>query len=202
MENTIAKKSVCMQRVCTAKPRVVFSVLSARMFCDDAMSSNARHDAETDTERQDVPWMISLAVGGLGGAINAALTRQLHLAPVLITAAPSQRVDAVQLGVLGNVVIAAAASAMGALTMAGGCPEAAPSETQAMLAAGGGLSIGFVVARWCTSEADKLLLRRAVCSASIAPAAHPDTVAALEHAHPLAVYHAAKAMMPRRTGHR
>ena len=58
--------------------------------------------------------------------------------------------------------------------------------------------VGFVTAGWIVAERDKLLLHQAVCSAATAPAAHPDTVQALAHASPDAVFEAVKALMPRR----
>lgn len=58
--------------------------------------------------------------------------------------------------------------------------------------------IGFVTAGWLAAIRDVHVLRAAVCRAATAPAAHPDTVHALAHASPDAVYDAVAALLPRR----
>jgi hypothetical protein len=58
------------------------------------------------------------------------------------------------------------------------------------------LGIGFGTARLVTNEADKRLLHEAVCKASAAPAAPPDTVRAMETAQPWAIYLTTDALLP------
>jgi hypothetical protein len=150
-----------------------------------------------------VTWTISLAIGAVAGAINAVLTGNLHLLPAAIRAETSRRIDAVQIGLIGNMTVAAAATMACAFALGSlGCEMVPTNDVRRALAAGAALLIGFAVARWCTSETDKRLLRSAVCKASAAPAAHPEAVSALETAPPMVIYRAADELMPRRTGHR
>lgn len=58
--------------------------------------------------------------------------------------------------------------------------------------------VGFVTAGWLAALRDVDVLRAAVCRAATAPAAHPDTVSALAHASPDAVYDTVAALLPRR----
>jgi hypothetical protein len=58
------------------------------------------------------------------------------------------------------------------------------------------VGIGFGAARLATNEADKRLLHEAVCKASAAPAAPPDTVRAIEVAPPWEVYTTTDELMP------
>lgn len=58
--------------------------------------------------------------------------------------------------------------------------------------------IGFVTAGWLAALRDVDVLRAAVCRAATAPAAHPDTVSALAHASPDAVYDTVVSLIPRR----
>jgi hypothetical protein len=147
-------------------------------------------------------WLLTFALGGAAGAVNAALAGNLHMLPRLLRAS-SSRIEAVQVGLIGNIVIAGAASMACALALTGGGCPIPPANGLAQIGAGGAAAfIGFAAARWCTNEADKRLLHRAVCKASEAPAAHPDLVMTLETARPLDIYIVANDLMPRRTGFR
>ena len=123
-------------------------------------------------------WIWTAALGGAGGAVSASLARQ-RPGRVPITAAVAGATAAATAWMIG---VAAPAIQLGAP----GIPSALAF-----------FWIGFVTAGWLAAERDKLLLRRAVCSAATAPAAHPDTVQALAHASPDAVYEAVQALVPR-----
>jgi hypothetical protein len=57
--------------------------------------------------------------------------------------------------------------------------------------------VGFLTCRAVSNELDKALLRSAVRSAAVAPAAHPDVAKALERVPPYAVYELANTLAPR-----
>jgi hypothetical protein len=106
-------------------------------------------------------------------------------------------------GLLGNVAVGLimSASVFWLLEVVGRgiTPESGAST---WLPAGLALVLAFVTARALTSEADKVTLRRAVCKAASAPAAHPDTVRAMERA-PLSVLTSlVDDLVLRRVGHR
>jgi hypothetical protein len=137
-------------------------------------------------------------LGGVGGALNAALTDNLHLLPLVISVkSPDKQI--LHIGFVGSVCIGALAAGGTAAALAGtGCVTAAPGAGALTLATGAGVFLGFVTARWATNEIDKRLLHRAVCKASVAPAAHPDTVRAMETARPMAIFSAVDELTPRR----
>lgn len=126
-------------------------------------------------------WIWITCLGGAGGALSAWLARQRP----------------------GRVPMAAAVAAATAGAMAWMIGKAGALDLSA-LDARGALAffwIGFVTAGWMAAEHDKSVLRRAVCRAATAPAAHPDTVQELAHASPDAVYEAVQALVPRRAVH-
>ena len=142
-------------------------------------------------------WLMTVALGGAAGVMNAALTGDLRLLPRVIRTT-LDRIEAVQVGLIGNVVIGGLASIACVVAIAGAACLTSPAGGLAQLeTAGAAVFIGFAAARLCTSQSDTRLLRRAVCKASEAPAAHPDVVTALETARPLAIYRTANELMPR-----
>ncbi|MBL8139039.1 MAG: hypothetical protein JNL48_20625 [Acidobacteria bacterium] len=132
-------------------------------------------------------WTWVAALGGAGGVANAWLVRPQGF------------------GRLNHFAVAAAiAAGTAAATAWMIAPTDAPTlwiGARAFPAALAFFWIGFVTAGWLAAERDKQLLRRAVCKAATAPAAHPDTVRALAHASPDAVYEAVQALVPRRGVH-
>ncbi len=140
-----------------------------------------------------IAWIWPACLGAAGAAMSAWLTRQRGTRP-----APARLGQRSGRGVwlrLSRVAIpVATASATAAATagMLGGT---------ATLAAFAFFWIGFVTAGWMAAERDKLVLHQAVCRAATAPAAHPDTVQAMAHASPDAVYDAVQALVPRRVVH-
>jgi hypothetical protein len=149
-------------------------------------------------------WIWVAGLGGAGGAASAWLARQRGARPA--AGAPDQgAIRPVSGAGLGHLAVAAA---MAAGTAAATAWMIASTEaptlwigTRAFPAALAFFWIGFVTAGWMAAERDKHLLRQAVCRAATAPAAHPDTVRALAHASPDAVYEAVKALVPRRVVH-
>lgn len=145
-------------------------------------------------------WIWVACLGGAGGAMSAWLAARGSRAPV---ACPRERYEPqVILSRLGHLAvsagIAAGTSAATAWMVGSVASPTLWVETRAFSAALAFLWIGFVTAGWLAAERDKRVLRRAVWSAATAPAAHPDTIAALADAPPDAVYEAVKALMPRR----
>jgi hypothetical protein len=141
-------------------------------------------------------WLWALAVGAAGGAINAVVARHLRLLPLRMTLPPGTR-RIVNVGLLANSGIGAVASGVTVLGLTG-----ADSATNVLLPLGSGLFTGFVCARWMTNEADKAVLRAAVCKATAAPAADPETVHAFGAASPLEIYETVDALLPRRARYR
>lgn len=145
-------------------------------------------------------WIWVASLGGAGGAVGAWLVRQRGAQPPLAglgLVTPGTGL----VGRLLYVLLAATIAAGTAAAMAWMLGSAAPVlwiGTRTFPAALAFFWIGFVTAGWIAAERDKLLLHQAVCSAATAPAAHPDTVQALAHATPDAVYEAVKALVPRR----
>ena len=144
-----------------------------------------------------VSWFsLALPVGGVGGLLNALHTNNLRPWPAFATTtARKRRVTGV--GLLGNVCVASLAASLCVWGLAGlGSFIAVPSDTQLLALLGTSLLIGFGAARLATNEADNRLLHQAVCQASAAPAAPPDTVRAMETAQPWAIYAATEQFMP------
>lgn len=148
-----------------------------------------------------IPWIVALAIGGIGGGLNAALSDHTRLFPSMVRLMPG-RTRVVRIGVLGNVCIGAAAAVcvFWALQAAGSTLSVNGGLGLTLLAVSH-LFIAFVSARWVTNEVDKRVLRKAVCKAVSAPAAHPDTVGDMELAHADAIYAIVDQLLPRRAGH-
>jgi hypothetical protein len=149
-----------------------------------------------------ISWFVALTLGSLGGALNAALSDRARVLPSLVSLSPGG-MKLVRIGISGNVVTAAAATlAVHWAFDAAGASLGANSWFGLVLLACCDLFIGFVSARGVTNEVDKRVLRRAVFKAASAPAAHPDTVGAMEMAPPETLYSLVDGLMPRRAGHR
>ncbi len=149
-------------------------------------------------------WTWVAGLGAAGGVASAWLARQRDAAA---TPGPrdAQAIPGMRLGRLRHLAVAAAIAAGTAAATAWMLASSdAPTlwiGARAFPAALAFFWIGFVTAGWMAAERDKQLLRQAVCRAATAPAAHPDTVRALAHASPDAVYEAVKALVPRRVVH-
>jgi hypothetical protein len=126
------------------------------------------------------------------------LSRPVRWLPSVKRILPRRRV--VDLGVVGNVVVgAAAAVATWWLPIGQACAGLASSEATLLVGSAAHLGIGFLTTRWLTIERDRAVLRRAVYNAAMAPAAHPDTVRAIEAASADAIYDTVEQLIPRRT---
>lgn len=144
-------------------------------------------------------WVWVACLGATGGAVASWSARWSPSRPV--PAGPGRHTErVVDLGRLGHIAIGAATAAATAAAIAWMMSSAAPPSvvvgTRAVPEALAFLWIGFVTIGWLAAERDKRVLHRAVCSAAVAPAAHPDTVQALAHASPDAVYEAVRALVP------
>lgn len=148
-------------------------------------------------------WIWVAGLGGAGGVASAWLTRQRGARPAPGGADRKARERLV--GRLAHLIVAPAIAAGTAAATAWMIASTdAPTlwiGTRAVPAALAFFWIGFATAGWMAAERDKHLLRQAVCRAATAPAAHPDTVRALAHASPDAVFEAVKALVPRRVVH-
>jgi hypothetical protein len=144
-------------------------------------------------------WIVSLAVGAAGGLLNAVLAKHTQLLPSRVK--NGRRVA--QLGLVGNVGIGAVMSASSAwLLDQVGCGMVAGGSATTWFPAALSFLLAFVTSRAAASEADKVTLRHALYTAAGAPAAHPDTVRAMEIA-PLSVLSTlVDELVPRRVGHR
>ncbi len=148
-------------------------------------------------------WIWPAGLGAAGAAMSAWLTWPRRVRPTRTTLDENtgrvylQRLSRVALAVATASATAAATAWMIASTAAPGMWPGAPAIPAALAF----FWIGFVTAGWMAAERDKLVLHEAVCRAATAPAAHPDTVQALAHASPDAVYEAVKALVPRRIVH-
>jgi hypothetical protein len=150
----------------------------------------------------DVSWVVALAVGGAGGALNAVLSDHACLLPSVVTLSPGGT-RVIRIGIVGNIVTGAlAAVGLYWAIQAAGSTLSAKGGLGLVLLGCSNLFIAFVSARWVTNEVDKLVLRKAVFKAASAPAAHPDTVGEMELAPPYTLYTLADRLLPRRAGHR
>jgi hypothetical protein len=146
-------------------------------------------------------WLVTMAVGGMGGGLNAAFSDRARVWPSVVTLSPGcTRV--LRIGVLGSLVIGAVAAVfMRWLIYISGTTLHADGFGYALLGFCD-FFIAFVSARWITNEVDKLVLRKAVFKAASAPAAHPEVVGEMEMAPPYTLYTLVDRLMPRRAGHR
>jgi hypothetical protein len=144
-----------------------------------------------------LPWLcLALMLGGAGGLLNATLTENLGLLPSFARL-PSGARRPIRIGLLGNVCLAALATTICVWALAGlGSFDPRPNGGQLLALLVTSVCIGFGAARLATNEADKRLLHEAVCKASAAPAAPPDTVRAIETAQPWKVYLTTDTLMP------
>jgi hypothetical protein len=145
----------------------------------------------------DMAWFsLALMLGGAGGLFNAVLSHDLKPLPALVKSCRGRK-WVVRIGLVGNIGLAALASTTcaWAVTQPGGF-DRPPDGGQLLWLLVTSITIGFVAARLATNEADKRLLREAVCKASAAPAAPPETIRAMETAPPWDVYTTTDALMP------
>jgi hypothetical protein len=149
-----------------------------------------------------VLWLVTLLIGGAGGALNALLSDRARLWPSVLTLTPGGT-RVVRIGIVGNILTgAAAAVCIYWAIQAAGSTLIAKGGLGLLLLGCSNLFIAFVTARWVTNEVDKAVLRQAVFKAASAPAAHPDTVGEMELAPPYTIYTLVDRLMPRRAGHR
>jgi len=129
-------------------------------------------------------WLV--LAGATGGILNALLSDNVFLLPHFVSIG-KRRI--VRPGLLVNVAVGGLAifSAFRALEDVS-CSPPIMSGGRLLAAVLGAVIMGALSARWVTDEADKRFLRAAVRVASTAPAAHPDTVRAMEVAPPYVVY--------------
>jgi hypothetical protein len=107
------------------------------------------------------------------------------------------RLQVIRLGLVANVAIGAAAAFAACYAFRGFAARPEPAVVgDSALALFGSLLVGTLAARSATDETDKRLLRAAVRQACVAPAAHPDTVRAIEAISPYDVFIAASELVP------
>jgi hypothetical protein len=148
----------------------------------------------------DTTLLVSLMVGGTGGALNAVLSDCAHMLPSLVTLSPG-RTRIVRVGTLGSIATGAATAVFLLwLIQLAGASLTATSGVGLVLLGLCDLFIAFVSARWLTNEVDKLVLRKAVFKAASAPAAHPDVVDEMETAPPYTLYTLVDRLLPVRAG--
>jgi len=139
----------------------------------------------------DAVWWCALA-GGIGGLMNATTSHNLFLWPFRVPP-----VGIVMPGLVANIGIGGLAGLAGVRAF---CGPAGPATTPAgnlALTLAAALVAGGLAARWLTSEVDVRLLRAAASRACAAPAAHPDTVRAMEIAPPYEVFQTAADLVPK-----
>jgi hypothetical protein len=130
--------------------------------------------------------------------LNGLLSRPVRWVPCAKRILPGRRL-VVCLGVVGNIAVGAAATtATWWLPIERAGAGMASSEVALVLASIAHLAIGFLTARWVTSERDRAVLRGAVYTAAMAPAAHPDTIRAFERASADTIYDTVQQLIPRR----
>ena len=135
-----------------------------------------------------------LGVGVMGGLVNAALTHNLNVWPRFIKSGANRQIARPGLAI--NLVTSGAGALAAFLALAlEGCAVDVRTVGPGTLVA---VLLGLLSARCLTDHIDKRLLREAACRACEAPAAHPDTVRAIQKAPPYAVFTAADELMPRR----
>ncbi len=135
--------------------------------------------------------------GGLGGALNAALSSNLRLLPRWAQDARIGVSHVVRVGLLVSSAVGATASVALLWVIWGIADLDVRTGAVPLRLIAASLFVGFMTARGLTSEVDKMLLRLAVRSAAAAPAAHPHIAQALDHAPPYTVYQIAVELTPR-----
>lgn len=144
-----------------------------------------------------IVWLLTASLAGAGGGLlNAALTDNLRLLPAFVKSSRGTT-RVLRIGLAGNLGAAGLTSTI--CVWALGVPGSLGNQADAghlLTLLFASICIGFGAARLATNEADKRLLHEAVCKASAAPAAPPDTVRAMETAAPWVVYTTTTELMP------
>lgn len=147
---------------------------------------------------ETLTWLLLAPLfGAAGGVINAAVTDNLRLLPSFVKSA-HRFSRLLRMGLAGNLTIGAAASQLCAWALAVPPAEQLYGAASPLTLGLASLVIGFAAARLATDEIDKRLLHQAVCQASAAPAATPETVKAIESAQPWHVYTTTTRLRPPR----
>lgn len=150
----------------------------------------------------EMSFLVTLALGGTGGALNAVLSDRARLLPSVVTLSPGHT-RVIRVGVIGNIATGAlTAWCVYSVVRVAGASVDTTNTFGLVLLGFCGLFIAFVSARWVTNEVDKLVLRKAVFKAASAPAAHPDVVGEMEMAPPYTLYALVDRLLPRKAGHR
>lgn len=145
-------------------------------------------------------WSWIGAAGAAGACLNALMSGPIDLLPSVIRVSTDHRIP--RPGLFVAAVIGGAASVGCTAAYAGlTCQPAFSADGAVAVALLASSACGFIAARCVTQESDRRVLRAAVCKASSAPAAHPDTVRAFESAPVSALYHAVEQLMPRAAVH-
>ncbi len=145
-------------------------------------------------------WVTSFVIGGLGGGLNAVVSRNARFLPALMWLSPGGPCI-VRVGILGDMLTGAfAAACAGWLLQASGSTLDVNGTPGIALLVLAGLFVAFLSARWVSNEVDKCVLRRAIFKAVSAPAAHPDAVQNIELAPPETIYAIVDELLPRRAG--
>jgi hypothetical protein len=147
---------------------------------------------------ESLVWLVlSPLLGAVGGVLNAAVTDNLRLLPTFVKGSRSLP-RLLRIGLTGNLSVAALASTLCAWALMGSASRTLQEGDHMLTMLLASVCIGFAAARLATDEVDKRLLHQAVCKASAAPAAPPDTVRAIETADPWVVYTTTTELTPPR----
>jgi len=144
-------------------------------------------------------WVVSLVIGGLGGGLNAMVSRNVRFLPAVLRLSP-EGPAIVRVGILGDVLTGAFAAMCTGWVLRASGSRLDVSGGGALLLVLVGLFVAFLSARWVSNEVDKLVLRRAIFKAVSAPAAHPDALQDIEFAPPETIYAIVDELLPRRAG--
>jgi hypothetical protein len=139
----------------------------------------------------DSVWIAS--AGALGAMLNALAAHNGHLLPRF----PIPKSRLVVPGLLVNVLAGFVLSGAVSWVFLGLAGDVANENGRPFTVAAGVL-LGALVSRAITGEADRRVLRAAVCAAAAAPAADTDTIRTLAMAPPADVLRAAVALEPRK----
>jgi hypothetical protein len=136
-------------------------------------------------------WIAS--AGALGATLNAVATHNGHLLPRFALSRSRLVVPGLLVNVLAGFVLCGVVSWV-FLGLAGD----AATDSGGSLRVAAGVVLGALASRAITGEADRRLLRAAVCAAAAAPAADAETIRTLAMAPPADVLRAAVALEPRK----
>lgn len=165
---------------------------SCAFYSQDIQSGMSSEGAREDMDwSQTMGWF--LLVGASGAGINALATGERRFWPVRASSSKGSPIS--HLGLMSHLAIGMAAGvvctvACGVANTPGSASGPSPQQIVAVL------PLALVLSRWATAETDKRLLRAAATKACQAPAAHPDTIRAMEDQTPQGVFAVCEGLAP------